>query len=203
MKYLFFDLETTGLPERRLSSFGEYFSPKYFSHYKNSRIVSIAWMIYTDTGLLEKQHYYIVKPDNFKSSARAIEVHKITEEIAQRDGVPINDIMTEFRNDLNECDLLLSYNIDFDYNIFLSECYRYAREDLISLMNIAKQYCIMKKSKEILKTINGMTKRYFKLEEVYREVFSDKEFSTAHNSLDDTLRCAQVYFKLIHGLTLE
>jgi len=70
-------------------------------------------------------------------------------------------------------------------------------------MNIAKQYCIMKKSKEILKTINGMTKRYFKLEEVYREVFSNKEFSTAHNSLDDTLRCAQVYFKLIHGLTLE
>lgn len=202
MKYFFFDLETTGLPERRLSSFGEYFPPQDFTHYNSCRAVSVAWMIFTNEGVLEKQRYYVVYPDNFKSGARAIEVHKITDEIAKKDGIPINNIFNEFKSDLADCDLLLSYNLDFDYNVFLAECFRYERIDLISIMNIIKQCCIMKKSKEILKTINGMSKRYYKLEEVYRFVFKKTDFTTLHNSLDDTLRCAQVYFKLVNDLTI-
>jgi len=195
MRRLFFDLETTGLPERRLSSYGEYFAPREFQHYNGCRIVSIAWIIFEDSSRL-KESYYVIKPDGFKSSPKSLEVHKITEEFAMATGRPISEIFAEFENDVATCDQILSYNLAFDYNVFLAECWRYQQKRIIRLMDEIKQCCIMIKSKECLKTIGGVNKKYFKLEEVYRHLFNDKEFKTAHDALDDVRRCSEVFFKL-------
>lgn len=196
MRELFFDLETTGLPERRYSSYSSYFPPNEFFHYNGCRIVSIAWIIY-EKGEKVKETYHVILPDGFVSSPKSLEIHKITDEYARENGTPISLVFAEFYEDLQTCQKLLSYNLDFDYNVFMAECWRYKRREIIKVMTEIIPLCIMKKSKEILGTIEGVDKKYFKLEEVYRFLFKDKDFQTAHNALDDTQRCADVYYKLM------
>jgi DNA polymerase III epsilon subunit-like protein len=195
MKYLFFDLETTGLPERRVSTYGSYFPPREFAHYNECRVVTIAWIIYQDEQKL-KESYYIVYPDGFVSSQRALEVHKITDEIAREKGIPLLQILKEFESDLVTCDQILSYNLEFDFNVLLAECWRYKVRTLIKRMKACDNCCIMIKSKTEIGIIGGVNKRYYKLEEVYRHLFGNKEFQTSHNALDDTRRCIDVFFKL-------
>jgi DNA polymerase-3 subunit epsilon len=196
MRELFFDLETTGLPERRYSSYSSYFPPNEFFHYNCCRVVSIAWIIY-ENGVKAKEAYYVIFPDGFISSPKSLEIHKITDEYAKEHGTPISLVFAEFYEDLSECQRILSYNLDFDYNVFMAECWRYKRREIIKTMTEIIPLCIMKKSKEILGTIEGVDKKYFKLEEVYRFLFKDKSFQTAHNALDDTQRCADVFYKLM------
>lgn len=196
---MFFDIETTGLPEKAKNTKTKYFPPEEILHYDSSRMVSIAWIVYNQNKqkLFSKQRYIL--PDGFISHPRALEVHGITDEYAKENGLPIQTVMDEFYKDLQGCSMLAGYNVNFDYFITLSECYRYHFKDLINLL-ISKKVkieCVQRKC--INKIINIQAKRKFypRLEEVYRQLFNDQNFNTSHDALDDTLRCAEVYFKLI------
>lgn len=203
---LFFDLETTGLPERcyapwpsseggqTVKSSG-YFPPKEYSHYNGCRIVSIAWLIYEGNTLL-KEVYRVIYPDGFTSSSKSIEIHKITDDYARMHGVPINTVFRELDESLTECGECLSYNLDFDFNVLLAEAWRYNNTGIITKMDSLVKTCIMKESRTILGPICGVIKKYYKLEETYRHLFGDKTFKTAHNALDDIRRAGEIYYRL-------
>lgn len=195
--YVFvFDTETTGLPDRNKHSTTKYYPPEELNHYDSSRIVSIAWMIFNKMGEVKYSRYAVIKPDNFVSSDKALAVHGITHQYAMENGTPMKKILEEIDHTLKICDTIVAYNANFDYHILLSECYRYRCRRTISLIREKTLKCAQRESVKKIPGLVCRRKRYPKQEEVYRHLFGDLNFTTTHNAFDDTLRCAQIYFKL-------
>ena len=194
---LFFDIETTGLPIcNKKNKKNRYYPPEQLQYYDSSRMVSISWIIYNDNGDIIKKEYHIIKPDGFVSHPKALEVHKITNEIAENKGKPINNILELLVKDLEEETIILGYNVAFDYNITLSEAYRYNNLNLIELFHKMKVVCIQKEAINKIIQLECRYKYYPKMEEVIRHLFKDSDFLTSHNALDDTFQCAKIYFYL-------
>ncbi len=195
--YIFvFDTETTGLPARNKSNYTKYYPPEELNYYDSSRIVSIAWMLFNKMGEVQYSRYAVIKPDDFVSSKKALEVHGISHEYAMENGTPMKQILKEIEHTLQLCNTIVAFNANFDYHILLSECYRYRCRKTISSI---KQKTLKCAQREAVRKIPGLIcrrRRYPKQEEVYRHLFGDPNFSTTHNAFDDTLRCAQIYFKL-------
>ena len=124
--YIFvFDTETTGLPARNRYNTTKYYPPEEVNRYDSSRIVSIAWMIFNKTGEVKYSRYAVIKPDDFVSSEKALQVHGVTHQYAMENGTPMKNILNEIHHTLQICDTLVAYNANFDYHILLSECYRH------------------------------------------------------------------------------
>ena len=135
----------------------KYYPPEFLYFYESSRIVSISWMIYDEEGNLLKKEYHIVKPDGFVSHPKALEVHNITNEIAEAEGKPIKDIFSLIKSDLNDQSVILGYNVAFDYHILLSEAYRYHDRELTQSILNKRVVCIQRES---INNIENLKCRY-------------------------------------------
>lgn len=176
---LFFDCETNGLK-----------NPK--------RIVSIAWII-SDSKKVFSEKSYIVKPLDFRISYGAIRIHRITQEIALREGNSIKIVLKEFIKDVREYapDSLVAHNIAFDFPILI---YELEQIELKHGLNKLDRICTMRGSREFCKLPNksGLSYKLPKLEELYKILFH-KEFKNAHEALADTQACKECYLGLIEA----
>lgn len=202
----FFDIETTGLPKKDKTSRDKYFPPENLEAYDPSRIVSISWIIYDDVGNLVKKEYYIVKPDGFISHPKALEVHKITHEEAEKNGIPIIEIFKKMRIDLINENTIIGYNVKFDWNITRSEALRYNDLELLDKLNTVNVECSQRVAIDNIPDLVCRYKFYPKMEEVIRHIFTNKNgeiFNTSHNALDDTFQCAKIYFYIKKNIVLN
>lgn len=182
---LFFDTETTGLP-------ADYNAPA--SNLANwPRLVQLSWIVAADTGKIIKKQNYIVRPNGFTIPVNASRLHGITTEKASKDGVYLQEIIDLFLRDLQDCNLIVGHNIEFDKKIVGAELLRLG---LNNPLNIKKSYCTMEGSTNYCKIpgYNGRYK-YPKLQELYRKLFG-RNFDDAHNSAADTQATMECYFEM-------
>ena len=189
-----FDLETTGLPKfnKDKKRSREYPPTDNLEAYDSARIVSAAWiLIDSSTKEIIHQEYYIVSPDNFTIPQESINIHGITQERAMQQGIPIAKMFEHLTTALKQASTILSYNLDFDYNILHSELIRYEQTELIDELTCKRQQCIMQMSQKYMQA-----PFYPKLTDVHRYLFNAPA-PNAHNALADVLSCYKVY-KEIH-----
>ena len=189
MNKIIFDTETTGIPERK--GFNKYFHPSQIERYNSSRIVEIAYIILDKNNNEVKNYTTIIKPDNF--FIENSNIHNITQDKAEKEGICFKHMISLFYGDLKNCDTLIAHNLNFDINILLSECYRYGFKNIIDEINLKNQYCTMLKGKSILFENDS---KYPKLIELYNHIYSE-QFNQIHNALDDCIKCQKCYLKLI------
>lgn len=137
-KNCFIKVVTTGFPQRK--GFDNYYDPKNYNYYNDSRIIELGFSINDEINT------NIIYP-NFKIENE--EIHGISQEYAQQIGRNIIDVLDEFEHSIENIDLFISYNINFDINILLAECYRYERYSLIEKIKNIDRYCLMKYGKNI------------------------------------------------------
>ena len=185
-----FDLETTGLPKRVRYQKLDY---KYLPSFEDSRIVSISWILMYDTELekniiLEKKLFY-VKPDNFTISKKSIEIHKLTPEFLDENGVPIDIVVEELIRTFNEYEItqMISHNTDFDMNVLMSELFRYNYFPFLEKVEKVDVYCTMLNSQKKMNV-----SKWPKLGEAYN-FFYNKEITNGHQAEYDTLYCYEIY----------
>jgi DNA polymerase III epsilon subunit-like protein len=113
---LFFDTETTGLPQ-------DWKAP--VSDTNNwPRIVQIAWVLSSqDDGQLESKDF-IIKPEGFTIPKESSDVHGISTEQAYEEGKDLLDVLTEFDKDLRNSTRLVAHNISFDEKVLGAEFIR-------------------------------------------------------------------------------
>lgn len=198
MNIFFFDTETTGLPITK--NFNNYNSFKELQFYDNSRLISICWKVLRNDKILSS-NYYIIKPNDFKidNNSVACSINKITNEIANRDGVDINFIFDKIKDDLNNSNLIVAHNINFDKNILLSELYRYKRLDIIEIFLLKNEYCTMLNGLNItkIKFKTNNKYKYPKLNELYK-YFYNEDIKNSHNAEADVDACIKCYLKMIN-----
>ncbi len=186
MNYLFFDTETTGLPNN--------------GH--DPRIVQLAALYTDDRGYVLDSMNVIIKPDGFNIPQGASDIHGITTEHAIKHGIPIKDAMYTFQIMLEESDIVIAHNMPFDYALYVRECRDLGLPDLILLK---EQCCTMKLATPIVQCPptermiaygRGHQFKSCNLQEAYT-YFYGKPFEGAHDALADVKACSDVYFAMV------
>lgn len=184
--YLVYDLETSGLPNGRDKHYTE------TEAFDTCRIMSIALVLIDDENEIAEEYYAVVKPDEtFTVSQKAQELHGISWEDADRDGVELSVVMKKMKRMLKRCDGLVAHNLfGFDYPVLMSELYRRDMLSMLKRVRRVDKLCTMRIARQLF------GKGYMKLSAVYANLFQGKEMENAHNALDDAVHCAEIFIAM-------
>lgn len=184
-----FDTETSGLPYKERGSNYDYTN---LDHFNSSRLLSISWLLLNDVNeIVEKKTYYI-KPDNFEISEASINIHGLSKEFLNENGITIHEVLLNLNGLFTKynINLLIAHNINFDINILKSELFRYNYTITLNKIRNINTFCTMLSSQ-----IKMNLYKWSKLAEAYR-YFYNEDITNAHDAEYDTLYCYKVFLKL-------
>jgi DNA polymerase-3 subunit alpha len=187
-----FDTETLGLFDRKLN----------YKTYANCDLLSIAWAEiydYDPSKKYEVQNYYVRKPDVF-CEIKNFEIHGITMDVCERDGIPVVQILDKFFENIEKFDYIISHNIEFDREILLYEVYKnkLPKYEKFILDNRDKFLCTMMESIETCCIKKGNGYKYPSLQELYTH-YTKKEYVHQHHARRDV----EILLDALAGLSID
>ena len=186
--YLIFDTETTGLPKR-------WDAP--VSDTDNwPRAIQIAWQLHDSMGNLLEQKDYLIKPEGFNIPFEAESIHGISTELAEADGVLLDQVLEEFNDVLERSQFVVGQNVGFDRNIMGAEFYREAVDT--SLLSLPVLDTCTETTAELCKIPGGRGGKFKlpTLTELHEHLFGDG-FAEAHNATADVEATTRCFLELI------
>lgn len=179
--FTFFDTETNGLPY-------DYNAP--VTDIDNwPRLVQLAW-IQTDADENElSRGNYLIKPDGFYVFDN---VHGITNDKAQSEGLELKPILQEFADILDKTTVLVAHNISFDEKIMGAEFIRNGFENALKDKN---QICTMTSTVDFCAIQSGNRFKFPKLEELHMKLFNET-FEGAHDAMVDVEAMVRCFWAL-------
>lgn len=186
--YLIFDTETTGLPKN--------FRAPVSDTDNWPRCIQIAWQLHDEDGKLIEHQDYIIKPEGFNIPFDAEKIHGISTELAQKEGLPLAEVVERFIAALGKAKFVVGQNIEFDLNVMGSEFYRMGIEDpfqrlsvLDTCTEVTAQLC----------QIPGGRGGRFKLPTLteLHEFLFDEAFAEAHNATADVEATTRCFLELV------
>ncbi len=171
---LFFDTETTGIDVNK------------------DRVVEIAWILATAAGETILEDSRIIKPSGFEIPAESEAIHGISTELATNEGEDLTKVLADFFSDMEDADLLVGHNLQYDRNIIRRECLR----TKINSNPLSKpQFCTMINSTAFCRIPrgNGNCYKFPRLKEAY-EIIVRADLIDCHDALVDTEACKAIFF---------
>lgn len=166
---LFYDTETTGLPDFK--------APSEAPH--QPHIVQLAaCLVDLDTRKLINSMDVIICPDGWTIPDDIAEIHGITTERALDEGVPASSAIGVFMDMWSQCQIRIAHNEQFDARLLRIALMRHQDEATAD---------VWKAGFNKFKTAN--------LGEAYRH-FTGKELENAHSAMADVQGCMEVYFAI-------
>ena len=190
MKLLIYDTETTGLPK------------DYKAHVHDldnwPRLVQLAWIVTDNDGKTLTYRNHIIKT-SVPIPTAASDIHGITDEISQSQGIDIIRALVEFRVAAQICDVHAGHNVNFDRKIVGAEFIRYGMEEAYEHMKTSTRICTMIKSTKAVGLRNPGNNRpkWPKLQELYFFLFGEN-FEDAHDAMADVSATAKCLFELFN-----
>jgi len=188
---LFYDTETTGLPEWKKPSEDE----------SQPHIVQLAAILANaETKEVIQSFDLIVKPDGWKIPDEVAEIHGITTEKALEVGVPEGFAVMMLHLMRGQADRV-AHNRTFDQRIIRIGMKRYMAEEAIEAWAEKDDHeCTMLMAKPIMKMEPKGRYGYKspKLEEAYKH-FTGKDLENAHTAMADAKACMEIYFAMKEG----
>lgn len=182
--YLFFDVETDGLPK-------SYKAP--VTDVNNwPRMVQLAWLAYDFAGNKVASRNAIIKPEGFTIPEHVSKIHGITTERALAEGENVQDVLRTFYQQIERCEYLVGHNVSFDVNVTGSE---FVRLGLPPIVTSRPKICTMMASTKFCNLPGRCGPKWPKLQELHRKLFSE-DFDSAHNAAADIDATARCFFEL-------
>lgn len=180
--YLFFDTETTGLPDKRLP----------LNDPAQPRIVQLAAMLTDDVGRLKGEINLLIKPEGgWTVPEAATAIHGITTADCEAFGVQRDLALMAFGQLKNRAHALVAHNLDFDKTLVE-----------IAWPGFFKAYegqffCTMLETQGICKIPSRRSSGYKwpSLQEAYQHFFKEP-FQGAHDAMADVRACMRIFFGL-------
>ena len=186
--YLIFDTETTGLPKKWAAPISD----------TNNwpRCIQIAWQLHDQMGNLIEHQDYLVQPEGFNIPYDAERIHGVSTELAQKDGISLQEVLEKFNLALSKSKFIVGQNLGFDVNIMGCEFYRLAIQSPMSSMPILDTCTEVTAS--LLKLPGGKGGRFKlpTLTELHHYLFN-QPFTEAHNATADVEATTRCFFELI------
>lgn len=182
---LIIDVETTGLPDCKSLSYGQYPSPDCLDKYDSSRIVQFSMML-CDENLEQIQMIdFIIKSDGF--TIENSNFHGITNEISSKKGILFSHVALILSHHLKKVSHIIAHNAMFDISIIKSELHRLSMNSIIEEIDSKQILCTMKETKQLVQAKNKYNKlKDPSLAELYKFAVG-KDIENAHNSNYDVI----------------
>ena len=186
--YLIFDTETTGLPRS--------WSAPITDTDNWPRCIQIAWQLHDEMGKLIEHQDYLVKPEGFNIPYDAERIHGISTELAQEQGVSLQEVLEKFNIALSKTKYIVGQNVGFDVNIMGCEFYRGGVTSPLSQMPILDT--CTETTAELLKLPGGRGGKFKlpTLTELHQYLFGEP-FAEAHNATADVEATTRCFLELI------
>lgn len=185
---LVYDTETTGLP---------LFSQPA-EHPSQPHIVQLGSQLYQGSKKIVSEINLLIKPNGWTISDEAAAIHGISQEQAERFGVPLASAMKLFLFLADRADLLVAHNHDFDCKMARRELHHLGRPADAENLRLRPAYCTMKQSTNIVK-LPGRGSNMYKwpsLQEAHT-FFCGIPFDGAHDAMAEVRACAAMYFRMV------
>jgi DNA polymerase-3 subunit alpha len=186
--YLIFDTETTGLPKRWNAPISD--TDNW------PRCVQIAWQLHDAMGNCIEHQDYLIKPDGFNIPYDAEKIHGISTELAEEEGVPLNEVLEKFNEALQKTKFVVGQNVGFDVNIMGCEFFR---EDVATPLQELPVLDTCTEHTALLCKIPGGRGGKYKLPtltELHQYLFGEA-FQEAHNATADVEATTRCFLELI------
>lgn len=187
MNAIIFDCETNGKP---LNYKG------LMSDVKNwPRVTQLAWQKASmETGEVLNQHESLIIPDGWIVPKEKFFIdNNMSTERCQDEGKPIHDVLDLLIKDMDDAELIVAHNLQFDHNVVGAEMIRLKKKSIKRLLKV----CTMEASTNYLKMPGQYGKyKWPKLLELHKFLFGE-EFDMAHDAMVDVDACRKSFFELI------
>ena len=186
--YIIFDTETTGLPKR--------WDAPITDTDNWPRCIQIAWQLHDAMGNVIEHQDYLIKPDGFNIPYDSEKIHGISTELAEEQGVPLQEVLVKFNAALAKAKFVVGQNVGFDINVMGCEFYRYEVDSPMAQLPILDTCTEI--TAELLQLPGGRGGRYKlpTLTELHEYLFA-VPFAEAHNATADVEATARCFFELI------
>lgn len=182
--YLFFDTETTGLPQN-------YNAP--IEDLNNwPRLVQLAWLTYNEKGKKSSQGNFIIKPEGFAIPEQSSRIHGITTEKALEEGVDLKNTLLDFAEQIRENQIIIAHNMSFDEKIIGAE---FLRKKILHNLFESIRVCTKEESTDYCQLPGNYGYKWPRLDELHIKLFGEN-FEGAHDALADVEVCAKCFFEL-------
>jgi DNA polymerase-3 subunit alpha len=184
--FLIFDTETTGLPKKWKAPLDD------FDNWP--RMVQLAWQCHDIEGnfLFAKNH--VITPDGYTIPDDVVAVHGISTEIAHEKGIPLEDALRDFMEDVRNSKSIVGHNVSFDINIVGCELLRCEMDEQelvkassLDTMTGSKEFCDLKRRGQLKNPT---------LTELHTKLFG-VPFAEAHNAAADVEATSRCFLELI------
>lgn len=189
MNYLFFDTETTGLPDFK----------KDINDPSQPRIIQLAALLTYESTIISELKCFI-KPDGWIVPEEVEKIHGISTEKCEQYGIPMKDALHLFNAMKSVAKARVAHNISFDKVMMAREANAYGIEHNSEGL---ETFCTMQMSKPKCKIppTDKMMAAGFKgfkspnLQEAYKHFFGT-EFDGAHDASEDVHACKDIFFEM-------
>jgi DNA polymerase III epsilon subunit-like protein len=202
MKVLVFDTETSGLPENGAS---------IYDLSKWPYIIQLSYILYdlSNNSSLIKNNYIKID-ESVIITQESHNIHNISRESLNAQGINIVPALKEFNECLKKCDIVVGHNISFDKRLIFVECLRHNIKQyftqFVANEKIQKpEFCTMKNTAQFCKLerlskTNQVYNKMPKLSELYALLFPNEPLpKDLHNSLIDVAMTLRCYVKYVYN----
>ena len=186
--YLIFDTETTGLPKR--------WDAPITDTNNWPRCVQIAWQLHDEMGNLLEHEDYLVKPEGYNIPYDAERIHGISTELAEQDGIFLQEILEKFNIALSKTKYIVGQNVGFDVNIMGCEFHRLHVDSILSSMPVLDTCTEVTANLLRLPGGRGGKFKLPTLTELHQYLFN-QPFAEAHNATADVEATTRCFLELI------
>lgn len=197
---LFFDTETTGLPDWRAPSDAP----------TQPHLVQLAMLLVDEETRQERGLVdLIIKPTDWNIPKEASDIHGITDEMAHACGVSERLAVATFAAFYSQAKVACAHNVSFDTRIMRIALLRHGRtrEQADDFESSKPKFCTMKAAQPIValpptEKMKAAGFTHFKSPTVGECIrhFFDEELAGAHNALIDARAAARIYWAVAdHG----
>ena len=102
----------------------------------------------------------------------------------------MHTVFDVLKSDLDDVEVVVAHNVEFDYNILLAEAYRVGRMDVVRSLKKKVKRCTMMMGKDAYSFF-----KYPKLPELY-EMATGQTYEQKHRAAADMRACAACYISI-------
>lgn len=186
--YLIFDTETTGLPKN--------WNAPITDTDNWPRCVQIAWQLHDEWGGLLEHGDFLVKPEGYNIPYDAEKVHGISTALAEREGVPLKEVLEAFNAVLAKARFVVGQNLGFDLNIVGCEFHRAGISTNLATFPVLDT--CTERTADLCKLPGGRGGKFKlpTLTELHAHLFN-QPFEEAHNATADVEATTRCFFELV------
>jgi DNA polymerase III epsilon subunit-like protein len=154
--------------------------------------VQIAWLQYDGQGKKISEQCHIIKPEGYSIPKDAADIHGITTQRAEREGVALRTVLTAFSELINQARFLVAHNMSFDEKIVGAE---FLRTGVGSRLFQTGKICTMEAATDFCALPGPYGYKWPKLSELHIKLFA-RDFEEAHDASVDGAACAKCFWEL-------